>query len=410
MSTTTSRVAVPTDHRHDWGMLALAWLLYFSFAFTLASLFPIVGAVREDLDLSYAQVGIVLGGWQLVYLVAAIPIGILVDRFQPKYVLFVGTLTVAASQVARSFADSFATLLLAVAVLGLGGPVMSVGLPKVISEFFSGRHRATASGIYITGVHVGSMIALAGTNLVVQATGGSWRLTLRLFAGVVVVIAIVWLVLAKRVERSSRQTPGIFAGMKHVTAVPAVWIIVAVGFSGFLASHGYRSWLPELLGSKGISPTTAGLIAAIPALFAMVGSIVVLRYTSGRHRRATAATLLAIVGAAMLGTAIAPGPLLFVALAVEGFCAAALMPLMMNTLMEMPQIGPLYMGAAAGLYFTIGEMGGFAGPSLMGLMVSLTGSFTLGVLILSLVMWAMILPAMRLPEPTRTLGGASEAR
>jgi nitrate/nitrite transporter NarK len=54
------------------------------------------------------------------------------------------------------------------------------------------------------------------------------------------------------------------------------------------------------------------------------------------------------------------------------------------------------MGAAAGLYFSIGEIGGFAGPTIVGLMVSLTGSFTTGLLILSLTMWAMVLPASRL--------------
>jgi MFS family permease len=108
-------------------------------------------------------------------------------------------------------------------------------------------------------------------------------------------------------------------------------------------------------------------------------------------------SLLGIVGAAMLVAALATGPLLFLAIAVQGFCAGALMPMMMNTLMNMPQVGAGYMGAAAGLYFTIGEIGGFAGPTVIGLMVGLTGTFTAGVLILSLTMWAMILPASRLP-------------
>jgi hypothetical protein len=45
---------------HDWGMLALSWRLYFAFAFTLASLFPIVGTIRRDLGLTYTQAGVVL--------------------------------------------------------------------------------------------------------------------------------------------------------------------------------------------------------------------------------------------------------------------------------------------------------------------------------------------------------------
>jgi cyanate permease len=383
---------------HDWGMLALSWMLYFAFSFTLASLFPIVGTVREDLNLTYAQAGIILGGWQIVYLLAAIPIGYLVDRYQPKVVLFVGALLVAASQLGRSYAQDFTTMLIAVALLGLGGPVMSVGLPKVISEFFTGRHRATASGVYITGAHIGQMTALAATAAITHALADSWRTTLRWYSVVVVAIALVWVLLAKRVPRHpGTARVGMLTGMRHVATVPGVWLIIAVGFAGFLASHGYRSWLPEMLATKGISTTTAGLMAATPALFGMVGSIVIVRYAARTNRRIVAITLLATVGVAMLAAVLLTGPAVYVAIAVEGFCAAALMPLMMNTLMEMREIGPAYMGAAAGLYFTIGEMGGFAGPSLIGITVGLTGGFVTGIAVLSAVMWLMIVAAARIP-------------
>ncbi|GAA4742480.1 hypothetical protein GCM10023350_29040 [Nocardioides endophyticus] len=75
-------------------MLALAWSVYFAFALTVASLAPIVGTVRTDLALSYAQVGVVLGAWQLTYLVAALPVGYLVDRFDVRWAIFAGTLLV----------------------------------------------------------------------------------------------------------------------------------------------------------------------------------------------------------------------------------------------------------------------------------------------------------------------------
>lgn len=379
-------------------MLALSWLLYFSFTFTVASLFPIVGAVREDLDLSYAQIGVILGGWQLVYLVAAIPIGMVVDRFEPKLVMFAGALVVAASQLCRSYADGFITLFLSVALLGLGGPVMSVGLPKVISEWFTGRHRALASGVYVTGAQMGHLVALGVTSFVVLLAGDSWRITLRIYAAVVLANALVWLIFCKTTDRTGpREATSVLGGLRQVVRVPALWLIVVVGFSGFLASHGYRSWLPEMLASNGGAPTTAGLVAAVPAFCGLFGSILIVRFGSRRNRRVTVIWLLAVVGTAMLVTTWATGPLLVAAVAVEGFCAAALMPTMMNALMDLSQIGARYMGAAAGLYFTVGELGGFAGPAMIGVVVSLTGSFPAAILVLSLVMWAMIVPASKLP-------------
>lgn len=399
---------LPQDHepatsdRSDWRMLALSWALYFCFSFTVASLFPIVGSVREDLHLTYVQVGLILGSWQIVYLAAAIPVGTAVDRFSTRWVLFVGTLVVASSQVARSYADSFATMLAAVALLGVGGPAMSVGLPKVIANSFVGRHRPLASGVYVTGAQVGQMTALALTNVLVLQLFDSWRVTLRVYAAIVVVVALTWAFLARGPAPTTRarQPPeGMLAGMRHITRVPGLWIVVAIGCSGFLASHGYRTWLPEMLMAKGIDPTQAGFIAAVPALCGIAGSILLVRFASHGRRKRTAQTLLVVVGSAIVVAALASGPLVVAAVMIEGFCAAALMPLMMNTLMELPGVGAAYMGAAAGLYFSVGEIGGFAGPTLIGAVVGLTGSFTLGMSLLAIVMWLMLIPASRLPEP-----------
>lgn len=69
---------------------------------------------------------------------------------------------------------------------------------------------------------------------------------------------------------------------------------------------------------------------------------------------------------------------------------------MMNVLMELPLIGSMYMGAAAGLHFSVEEIGGFVGPLIIGTLTDSTGSFFGGLLILSVVMWVMILPALTL--------------
>jgi cyanate permease len=83
-------------------------------------------------------------------------------------------------------------------------------------------------------------------------------------------------------------------------------------------------------------------------------------------------------------------------IAIEGFCAAAIQPLMLNILMEMPSVGPRRMGTAAGIFFSVGEVGGTLGPVFMGLLADVTGSFTPGMLALAAVMWAMTAPALRI--------------
>ena len=54
-------------------MLALGWLAYFAFGIASGSLAPLVSPVMRDLHLTSAQMGLVLGVWQLVYIFTALP-------------------------------------------------------------------------------------------------------------------------------------------------------------------------------------------------------------------------------------------------------------------------------------------------------------------------------------------------
>ena len=71
----------PKTSRYRWVMLGLVWLLYFSFGLTITTIAPLVIPIVEDLNMTYGQMGFVLGTWQLIYIFTAYPLGYLVDRF-----------------------------------------------------------------------------------------------------------------------------------------------------------------------------------------------------------------------------------------------------------------------------------------------------------------------------------------
>ena len=58
---------------------------------------------------------------------------------------------------------------------------------------------------------------------------------------------------------------------------------------------------------------------------------------------------------------------------------------MMLFMMDAPCVEARNMGAAAGLFFTAGEIGGVLGPSMTGALADLGGGFTGGLLALSMV-------------------------
>lgn len=147
-----------------------------------------------------------------------------------------------------------------------------------------------------------------------------------------------------------------------------------------------------------MSPTTSGLLASLPAITGVFGSILILGLVSrgiGNRRRATLVLLL-VTGLGVAAINFVDGWPLVLAIAVEGFCAAAIQPLMLNILMEMPSVGPRRMGTAAGIFFSVGEVGGTLGPVFMGLLADLTGSFTPGLLGMAAIMWGMLVLALRI--------------
>lgn len=395
--------ASASEPRTNWTQLALGWLVYFSFGMVAVSLVPIVTPVREELGISYTGMGVILGAWQLVYIGAAAPGGILIDRIGPKRALAIGAAIVALSGLVRVFADGFLLLFLAVALFGIGGPIISSGLPKLIADWFSGARRGLASGIYVTGSSAGGVFVLALTNGIVLPLTGSWRGALLFYAIAAVLIAIAWAAfgrdspenIAERGRPADERPKGSY---RQVILQPAVLAIIAVGFSGFLANHGLRNWLPQILEADGVSPSAAGLIGALPLVAGILGSIVILPLASrgSGNRRPVAIALLLLTGATMAAILFTDGWLRVLVVAVEGFCAAAVIPLMLNTLMETPSVGAKNMGTAAGLFFAVGEVGGTLGPVMVGLTADMTGSFTGGILMLAAAMWVMILPALRI--------------
>ena len=146
-----------------WLLLFGLWFGYFSFGAIIASIAPLVGVIQADLTLSYAALGSVMGAWQLVYIGAAIPAGMLLDRLGARLALLLGITLIAASAVGRAYATGYWSLLAAVLLFGAGGPIMSSGAPKVVTDIFEGSSRGLAMGIYMTGPTLGGVAALTLT-------------------------------------------------------------------------------------------------------------------------------------------------------------------------------------------------------------------------------------------------------
>jgi cyanate permease len=366
-------------------MLALLFLLYVCFGAVARAIFPLVTPILQDLRMSFSQMGFILGSWQLFYIPAALAAGTILDRWGIRRSIFAGALIIGLSASLRYFADGFFSMLIAVALFGIGGPMISVGGPKTIALWFSGRSRGTAMGIYTTGNWVGGLAALALTNsLVMPVVGCNWRLAFVVYGLITFGIALQWILLS-RGPGSSQKTghAGIVEVFIGLGRIRNVRILLIMGLCAFAITHGFSSWLPKILEENGMSASRAGFAAAV-AIAAGIPSILAVPSLVSSRYRGVAIAFFAVLAAVILVLVIkASGTVLYVELAILGFISAPFMSLMLLILMDSPEVQPEYMGSAGGMFFCVAEIGGFTGPFFMGVLVDTTGTFMAGAIFLA---------------------------
>ncbi len=404
MSEASEPASRPSRQGHRWVMLGGVWLLYFSFGLTVAALAPLVRVIVDELGISHGAMGSVLGAWPLVYIAAAIPCGALLDRMGPRRALAVAAVIIALSGALRGLADGYVGLFLAVAVFGLGGPLVSVGAPKVISLWFEGKERGLAMGVYITGMALGSITALSLTNSVMMPlVAGDWRSVLLLYAGVALFAGAAWLALSshpasRAVERAlagevRRPQREVFA---ELVRLPAVRIVLFMSICIFFLNHGLNNWLPEILRHRGLTAAEAGYWAAVPTAVGILGALVIPRLATPPRRLWILLLLFLAAGGATLLLHAPAGPGLAIALVLQGVARGSMMTLAILVLVEIPEVGARYAGSASGLFFSAAEVGGVLGPLTMGLTYDLTGGFSTSLILLTGVCVLLVLLLSRL--------------
>ena len=395
-----------------WLLLAGLWLCYFSFGAIAASLAPLVVLIQAELSLSHAAMGSIMGAWQFVYIGAAIPAGMLLDRLGGRRALVIGVAFIALSAFGRAAADDYWQLLLAVMLFGIGGPIISSGAPKVVTGIFEGSNRGLAMGIYMTGPTLGGILALTLTHSVfLPAFDQSWRAILTLWGTVALAGGIIWYLIAtvagRRVDgfedesRAAGQPAPERPTVRQLVAITGVPLVLAMSVGVFLINHGLNNWLPEMLRERGMTVTEAGYWAALPMLIGILGSLTIPRLATPERRFLILGLLCLAAAVSSYLLTIDGSATTTVALLVQGLVRSSLMTVLILTLVELPGIRPEQAGTASGLFFSAAEVGGVLGPLGLGFIHDLTHGFDAGLYALTAVSVLMLLGTIRLVRLVR---------
>ena len=388
----------PQESSFRWVMLGLVWLLYFSFGITMASIAPLAVPIIDDLDMTYSQMGFVLGAWQLIYIVTAYPLGVVIDKMGTRKSLLIGVFLIWLSLILRGLVSDFSGLFLSVAIFGFGGPIISIGAPKVISLWFIGNERGFAAGLYSTGPVVGAAQAVATAASLVVPLTGSWRGISLIYGIVVMATIIMWFLFAKEAENDSKhETTSTIHILKNLINIRNVQVMLVLAIATFLLNHGLNNWLPTLLQEKSMTISQAGFWTAIATMAGVLGSVIIPSIARQGYRVIALGIIFLVASLTTFGLTIFTDMPLFVVLIVSGIVRAPMMPILTLILMETKGVGSANIGAAVGLFFAAAEIGGFGGPFLLGILRDFSGSMNTGLIFLSVCvgLLVVILPMIK---------------
>jgi len=384
-----------SNPNQKWRMLALIWLVYACFGITVGSFPPLVSFISKDLDLSSTEMGLVLGAWQLVYIFTASPIGTLIDKHGVRKSVTIGMLIILVSLVLRTFAFDFLTLFITVGLFGIGGPIISIGAPKVVSEWFDGKQRGFAAGVYTTAPLAGVAIAIATAASVVEPLTGSWRGIALVYGSIISLVLVLWFFASidppNTTKNIDNRNPSQQSRLSDLLKIRNVQIVLLLALVTFLASHGFQNWLPTLLVDDGMKVTTAGNWVSIAIIAGAVSLVLIPLISKNGNRRLIMALMLFASSLSGFGIVTLDGLGQISSVIIWSIARSPMIAVSMLILMDTKGVGKARMGSAAGLFYTVAEVGGFSGPFVLGAIRDITGNLDFGILSISALTLSLVI-------------------
>lgn len=188
---------------YRWVVLVLAWLSYTAVYMVRMTASPLTPLMAGDLKLSLTEVGFLSSASTIGYTVAQTPAGWLADRIGVKKMLFIGTFSAGVFALLMLIAQSLASVLVILFLIGLGCGCFPTTAMKAIVQWFQMKERGTAIGINQTAMNLAGI--LTASTLPALALSLGWRSAFTATGVVSIGFALVSYTLYR--EKDSSSTP-----------------------------------------------------------------------------------------------------------------------------------------------------------------------------------------------------------
>ena len=296
---------------------------------------PFQEAMRLDLGLTDHELALLAGpAHHSAAAIAAIPAGLMVDRWSRVRALSIFTFLTIVAVIAMALAPDFKSLFVARFVLGLVSMVPLIAAFSLIADLYSPETRGRATGVFLAGEVTGGPAAFAIGGVVIVmlgASGDAWRWAM-LWMAVPALLLLPPLVLLREPPRtgSLQQKPKVKRSLVELWRFRTVVMpLIAARVMVWIADGSAIVWAAPLLQRKfDLPPERVGAVVGTTLLVAgvvaplMAGVLNDFCQRAGGPRR----TMLVLSGLSIVMT-----PLGFFALAPDALIASILLIAFLTT-------------------------------------------------------------------------------
>lgn len=346
---------------------AATQLLWLTFA-------PVTTQAASFYGVSEGYIGTLSIIFPLIYVLLALPCGLLLDRWFRPFLLLGGALTAVGALLRIIDTSSIEWITVGQIVIAIGQPLVLGAITRVCVEYLPHKNRATGIAAGTAGLFGGMLIAFV-TGALLEDNISELLLIQAAFTVVVVLAMTLALLRPGRFADDLDVRGGVSVESTHRHPLRTVWAdpvmrlliaIVAVGFGVFVA---LTTWLQALLEPAGVDAATSAVILLIMVVAGIVGAALLPPMAARRNNQLTfILSALAISAIGCLALAAAPGEWTgYIVAAALGLLLLSVLPIVLEMVEE--RAGDAVSTATSAVWLA-GNGGGVIVSGLIGLLLA----------------------------------------
>jgi sugar phosphate permease len=244
--------------------------------------------IRRDLGVSVADMGLLLSAFLWAYAFAQLPAGGMVDRFGPRRLLTAALGLWSLAQALAGLVTGFGQFVVVRAVLGLGEAPQFPSSARVVRDWFGGRDRGTATGIWNCSSTLGTAISAPLLTFLMLSFGWRWMFGIMGIAGLTVAAAwyalyrdasAVGLTAQENLYRTEDDTTGegervTMDEWRRLFGCRTTWGMIMGFFGVVYLTWIFTAWLPGYLEiQRHMSIKATGWASSLPFIAGIFGSL-----------------------------------------------------------------------------------------------------------------------------------------